>query len=320
MVNIRALPRSQQIILGLGALVIGTFLIIVIAQYASLLGASLTQGGFTARVLGEIRPGATVTVEYGTLGPGGRLGLPRGNSERFPQEKITLFVPGKGEYTLAARVPNTGSATVRIPDSLPTGVQGFVRVTAVSQKNQVVSLVRTQTKERITVAGSSVGTAALRRGSGGTPSPQPTFAPSLPTRFPSVTPTPTPVPSAPDLIVSSINLAPPVPGVGQRTEIEAVVQNQGQAAASPSALQIRIDEQSDRILDYTSLTFPVGALAPGSSSRHLWAGFGWTPPAGTHIVEACADVAGQVREANEENNCTTQTVTVTPGVGTGTGL
>jgi hypothetical protein len=54
------------------------------------------------------------------------------------------------------------------------------------------------------------------------------------------------------------------------------------------------------------------ALVAGATQALTWS---WEDRAvaGTHNVEVCADVADDIEEANEENNCKEQTFTVSAG-------
>ena len=167
-VNLHALPRSQQILLGLGA-VVTVAVVLVAAEYASELAASLTQRHFTISAPSKVRAGETVTVRWGIPDASGRPQPPSPQDrQRFPQEKIE-FVYGKGKaVTVLNRTPNDGSEKVVIPFSIPNGTSGFFRVTAVDLKGRV-TLVRTQSAKPtiVTVPAGSVAESPGGGGGGG---------------------------------------------------------------------------------------------------------------------------------------------------------
>ncbi|TSC72600.1 MAG: hypothetical protein G01um101438_317 [Parcubacteria group bacterium Gr01-1014_38] len=165
MVNFGSLPRFQQILLGLCAVVTGTVLVLVMAEYASELAASLTQRRFTVSAPKQVRAGETVPVKWGFTDAQGRLQPPsEDNRRRFPAEKLEL-VHGKKAITLLARAPNTGSARVVIPSTIPKGARVLFRVTGVDSKGRV-TLARTQSTDP-TLVTAAADTVAQAPGDGG---------------------------------------------------------------------------------------------------------------------------------------------------------
>lgn len=92
-----------------------------------------------------------------------------------------------------------------------------------------------------------------------------------------------------------------------------IIANLGGSAASPSETRLRIDVGNN---GWTSgepqFTASTGALAPAGVETETWQG-AWTPTAGTHNFEVCADSGNVVSESNETNNCVSRTFTVSSG-------
>jgi len=104
----------------------------------------------------------------------------------------------------------------------------------------------------------------------------------------------------PDLHVNGI--MPDEEPAGTDVTVYVQVRNAGYVPAGASQTRVRLDGGT------VCAALPVGALDPGSStivSCHLG-----VLPIGEHLVEACADIGGAVVEGIEDNNCSTETVTI----------
>lgn len=112
--------------------------------------------------------------------------------------------------------------------------------------------------------------------------------------------------AAPDLVVISITLDPPDPGIGGTADIEVIVENQGDAATAVGFnLYLYVepaDEPPAQDTDYTIFASYALPLSPGGSFKYTRAGevFTNTPP----IVYAWVDPPWEnyVAESNEDNN------------------
>jgi len=118
---------------------------------------------------------------------------------------------------------------------------------------------------------------------------------------PTPTPTPTPIPG-PDLVVSSLDHAPPDPVLDEIITITAVVENAGNEEASTSTLALDVNHETSPTL------FEIPALAPaGFFQVQRQVQFS---AIGDYPVDATADVFDDVSETNEENNTTTDNIHV----------
>ncbi len=121
-----------------------------------------------------------------------------------------------------------------------------------------------------------------------------------------------PEPVAPkqaDLVVERISVTPAKPVVGDAAlTFTAVVRNIGGAASDASVAYLSLDLGDDDDLEGAPEPEDVPAIAAGTTKTVTWQGE--AAVAGTHRIEVCADVAEDVEEANEENNCREQTFTV----------
>ncbi|HEY81678.1 MAG TPA: hypothetical protein G4O01_00090 [Dehalococcoidia bacterium] len=98
--------------------------------------------------------------------------------------------------------------------------------------------------------------------------------------------------SLPDLVIEAITWSPQNPVIGDEVTFTVSVKNQGTAEAGASRVAYYIDDA------YLASDL-VGSLAPGDSASLT---FTWTALAGTHLIRAVADSAGEVAEGDETNN------------------
>ncbi|MBN2003563.1 MAG: hypothetical protein JXA21_09430 [Anaerolineae bacterium] len=112
--------------------------------------------------------------------------------------------------------------------------------------------------------------------------------------------------AAPDLVIASITLDPPDPGIGGEADIEVIVENQGDAAtAAGFNLYLYVEPADEPPTQGTAYTIFAGyalPLPPGGSFAYIRTGevFSNTPP----IVYAWVDPPWEnyVVESNEDNN------------------
>lgn len=109
----------------------------------------------------------------------------------------------------------------------------------------------------------------------------------------------------PDLIVLRLEISVHEVRAGDRLRVTDTVRNRGTEAARGSVVAYYLSR--DRVRgpgDRRVGSRAVGRLAPSASSRgsHVVVVPASTPAASFHLL-ACADAAGQVREASERNNC-----------------
>lgn len=129
-------------------------------------------------------------------------------------------------------------------------------------------------------------------------------APGLPAIAPVLAPQA--INAAPDLVVISITLDPPDPGIGGTADIEVIVKNQGDAATDVGFnLYLYVepaDEPPTQDTAYTIFASYALPLPPGGSFKYTRTGvvFTSTPP----IVYAWVDPPWEnyVAESNEDNN------------------
>gem|GEM_PF-5508423 len=123
-------------------------------------------------------------------------------------------------------------------------------------------------------------------------------------------PKPEPVkPSKPDLVVERISVAPAKPSVGDALTFSAVVKNVGGSTAGESVAYVVLDIGNDGDPEEAPDPVDVPAIAAGAAEIVTWVAED-SAVSGTHVLEVCADVGEEVAEANEENNCRTQSFTV----------
>jgi subtilase family serine protease len=106
----------------------------------------------------------------------------------------------------------------------------------------------------------------------------------------------------PDLIVDSLTHWPPTSLTGEMTTITAIVKNQGDQDAEESILEILISNEGE------PSTHTIPLLAPDASyqvEREVI-----FTQVGVYDVNATADADDEVTESNEDNNITTDSITV----------
>jgi subtilase family serine protease len=106
--------------------------------------------------------------------------------------------------------------------------------------------------------------------------------------------------TAPDLTVSSLGHLPIDPTNIDTITITAIVENEGDAAAGASTLEIDVDGDA--------LTYAVPSLNP-SETHQVQRQLVLNTP-GAYVVTATADMNHAVTESNENNNVTTDTIDV----------
>jgi len=107
-------------------------------------------------------------------------------------------------------------------------------------------------------------------------------------------------PPKPDLVVNSLNHTPSDPTTVDTITITAVVKNIGEASASTSTLEIDVEGDA--------ATYKIPPLAPDETfemERQLN-----LPVPNTYQVTATADLDDDIDESNENNNITTDSITV----------
>jgi subtilase family serine protease len=109
-------------------------------------------------------------------------------------------------------------------------------------------------------------------------------------------------PQGADLVIDEISFIPAAPTQGQPVTAQVTVHNAGGTLAAGSKTRIRLDGTS-------TCSEVLTSSLPAGSSVVVNCNLG-TPSAGEHSVEACADIASEVTEADESNNCATETLTV----------
>ncbi len=109
-----------------------------------------------------------------------------------------------------------------------------------------------------------------------------------------------------DLVIDEISITPPNPTEGQPVSAVVTVRNAGGTLAGGSKTRVRLDGAS------TCAEINTSSLPEGSSVI-VNCNLG-TATLGNHTVEACADIAGEVTEGDETNNCASTPFTVTGGV------
>jgi subtilase family serine protease len=99
----------------------------------------------------------------------------------------------------------------------------------------------------------------------------------------------------PDLVVQNESLSSPSPIDGDVVTFAADVVNAGSAAAGATS-------QTRLLIDGAPVSpdQATGDLAPAASEAETWS---WTAVVGDHTYQVCADVNGEVAEADESNNC-----------------
>ncbi len=108
-----------------------------------------------------------------------------------------------------------------------------------------------------------------------------------------------------DLVIDEISITPPSPTEGQPVSAVVTVRNAGGTLAGGSKTRVRLDGTS------TCAEINTSSLPEGSSVI-VNCNLG-TATLGNHTVEACADIAGEVPEGDETNNCASTTFTATAG-------
>ncbi|OGL60756.1 hypothetical protein A3E96_02035 [Candidatus Uhrbacteria bacterium RIFCSPHIGHO2_12_FULL_46_13] len=97
---------------------------------------------------------------------------------------------------------------------------------------------------------------------------------------------------------------------GTMVSFTAGVKNQGELPAGPSSTRMRFDEDNNGTWNISGIIQPTSSLNGGVTEYVNWVN-AWSAKSGTHKIEFCADINGEVAESNETNNCRTQTFTVT---------
>lgn len=116
-----------------------------------------------------------------------------------------------------------------------------------------------------------------------------------------------PTPNLPDLSIDRISVTPERPMAGKPFAFTGVIRNSG-AATEPFVAYLLLDLGNDD--DPESAPTPVDIRALHAKITHTVTWPGDPAPAGTHKVEVCADVADDIEESNEDNNCKEFTFTV----------
>jgi subtilase family serine protease len=97
---------------------------------------------------------------------------------------------------------------------------------------------------------------------------------------------------APDLVIQGITWSPVSPSTGDLVTFTVTIKNQGNEKASPSYVGYYIDGASRGYHDVPEIYTDATVTKT----------FTWTAQAGTHTIQAVADLEGQVIEGNELNN------------------
>jgi hypothetical protein len=124
-------------------------------------------------------------------------------------------------------------------------------------------------------------------------------------------------PGDPNLQIESITWSQDSPAPNQTYSVTVVVENTGGEDAASSNTSVSVDGEMKCEEIFT-------ALIPAGESLTITCPVG-TPTAGSHEIEACADVGDIVQEEDEEDNCSIETLTITddgvpelPGAGINT--
>lgn len=110
-------------------------------------------------------------------------------------------------------------------------------------------------------------------------------------------------PESPQLIVTDISWTPANPSPEQSITVSVTIKNDGSANAAASNAYVKVAGT------LVCAQIPTPAINAGQSTIVTCA-IG-TRPAGNHSVESCADITNLVAESNENDNCRTETLTVT---------
>jgi subtilase family serine protease len=106
-----------------------------------------------------------------------------------------------------------------------------------------------------------------------------------------------------DLVIDGVVFLPSSPNQGQPVSAQVTVRNAGGTLAAGSKTQVQ--------LDGTTVCAEIATSSlPAGSSVQVTCNLG-TPSVGSHTVEACADIATEVTEADETNNCASESFDVT---------
>jgi subtilase family serine protease len=106
-----------------------------------------------------------------------------------------------------------------------------------------------------------------------------------------------------NLVIDGISFIPPSPPQGQAVSAQVTVRNAGGTLAAGSKTRVRLDGATT-CSEVATSPIPAGGTVIVNCSLG-------TPSAGTHSVEACADIATEVAESDETDNCAMETLTVT---------
>ncbi|MFC1941802.1 CARDB domain-containing protein [Chloroflexota bacterium] len=98
--------------------------------------------------------------------------------------------------------------------------------------------------------------------------------------------------AAPDLIIENISWSPENPSVQDQVTFTVTIKNQGNIPAAYSFVDFLIDGSSRNYRD-------IRVIDAGDNVTKT---FTWTAKAGSHTIEAIADVLNQVKESDETNN------------------
>jgi len=110
--------------------------------------------------------------------------------------------------------------------------------------------------------------------------------------------------AAPDLIVDSITVSPTNPAIGQATDINVTIKNQGDAATNFVRVYLYVDPTDEPPISTTAVTKPyVYGLSFGSGATFSFGQLGQTfATSGIHKVYVWVDPKNEVAESNETNN------------------
>ena len=113
----------------------------------------------------------------------------------------------------------------------------------------------------------------------------------------------------PDLVITSVDIAPDPLRANQPLSFAANVKNQGGAPAKPSVATLRLDIGNNGDWDIIAGAVSIPTLAINGAETALWREV-WAGTAGTHKFEICADAVSEpefrITESIETNNCSSR--------------